>query len=294
MPRLPFAIVDVFADQPLRGNPLAVVLGGEGVPDQVLRDVARELNQSETTFVLVPDAPGVTRRLRSFTAAGAEVMGAGHNTLGAWWWLVASGQEPAGDLTQAIGDQVLDVVATVRADGRVAIAQRQGQPEVGQAVDARAGLAAPLRLVPDDLLDGSAQVVSTGAPHLLLAATDVAAIDRARPDADALAAALADVSAEGCYLYAPPADGDADAYTRFFNPTVGLWEDPATGTAAGPLAWWLARRSPDAGAQRVVIDQGHTMGRPSRLEVDVVGDSVTLTGTGVLVAEGLLTLPMGA
>ncbi|WP_448612323.1 PhzF family phenazine biosynthesis protein [Geodermatophilus sp. URMC 60] len=92
---VPFAIVDVFGTDPLTGNPVAVVdLAGVDAPEpqQVLwmQAVAREFNQAETTFVLPPTDERAHRRLRSFTAAGVEVFGAGHNALGAWWWLVHS------------------------------------------------------------------------------------------------------------------------------------------------------------------------------------------------------------
>ena len=92
MPNLDFAVIDVFAEAPLSGNPLAVVSGGDALTDNILRAVAREFNQSETTFVLAPVAAGADRKLRSFTASGAEVFGAGHNALGAWLWLAETGQ----------------------------------------------------------------------------------------------------------------------------------------------------------------------------------------------------------
>lgn len=87
---VPFALVDVFADAPLTGNPLAVVADADGLEERAMRAVAREFNQSETTFVLRPTRPEARTRLRSFTPAGAEVVGAGHNALGAWWWLAAT------------------------------------------------------------------------------------------------------------------------------------------------------------------------------------------------------------
>ena len=89
---VPFFLVDVFADTPLTGNPLAVVAEAERIQEPVMRSVAREFNQSETTFVLPPTRPAATWRLRSFTPAGAEVGGAGHNVLGAWWWLATAGR----------------------------------------------------------------------------------------------------------------------------------------------------------------------------------------------------------
>lgn len=283
MPALRFALVDVFADVALTGNPLAVVDGGEGLTDDVLADVAREFNQSETTFVL-PGAGGATRRLRSFTTGRAEVGGAGHNALGAWWWLAHDGQVEVGDHVQRIGRDALPLTIE-RAGERFFVSMRQGEPVRSDGAVPAATLAGPLALEPDDV--GPGHVVSTGTPHLLVPASGRDAVDRAAPHAPALKQVLAEAGAEGCYLYA--LDGP-DPYARFFNPTVGLWEDPATGTAAGPLAWSLVESGAVTGPE-VVVEQGHAMGRPSRLRLRVEGTAVTLSGTAVLVAEGHIHLP---
>jgi trans-2,3-dihydro-3-hydroxyanthranilate isomerase len=100
-------------------------------------------------------------------------------------------------------------------------------------------------------------------------------VDRATPDAARLAAALRHVGAEGCYLYSPdPVDAaTAVAYARFFNPTVGIAEDPATGTAAGPLAAKLVAAGQVPDQSTVIIEQGHALGRPSRIAVSVWGQA---------------------
>ena len=90
---LPFHFVDVFAVAPLTGNSLAIVEDAGDLPLRLLQQIAREFNQSETTFLLAPTRAAADWRLRSFTPAGAEVFGAGgHNTLGAWWWLAEAGR----------------------------------------------------------------------------------------------------------------------------------------------------------------------------------------------------------
>lgn len=284
MPTLRFALVDVFADTALTGNPLAVVDGGEGLSDDVLADVAREFNQSETTFIL-PGTGSATRRLRSFTTGRAEVGGAGHNALGAWWWLAHDGQVEPGDHVQSIGGE--DLPLRIERDGeRLLVAMRQGTPVPAERSVAAATVAAPLALEPGDI--GAGRVVSTGTPHLLVPASSREVVDRAAPHAPALKQLLADAGAEGFYLYAT--DGGPEPYTRFFNPTVGLWEDPATGTAAGPLAWWLVESGALPGPE-VAIEQGHAMGRPSRLRLRVEGAAVTLSGSAVLAAEGQIHIP---
>lgn len=283
MPTLRFALVDVFADTALTGNPLAVVDGADGLSDDVLADVAREFNQSETTFILAGSGP-VTRRLRSFTTGRAEVGGAGHNALGAWWWLAHDGQVEPGDHVQHIGGEELPL--RIERDGeRLLVTMRQGTPTPHERTVPAETIAAPLALQTGDVRD--ARVISTGTPHLLVPATDRAAVDRAAPHAPALKHVLAEAGAEGCYLYAT--DGP-EPYARFFNPTVGLWEDPATGTAAGPLAWWLVETGALAGPD-VAIEQGHAMGRPSRLRLRIEGTRVTLSGGAVLAAEGQIHIP---
>ena len=114
------------------------------------------------------------------------------------------------------------------------------------------------------MADEPAQVVSTGAGHLLVPARNRAAVDRAVPDAARLAPLLRQAGGEGCYLYSTdPWDPGAVAYARFFNPTMGIAEDPATGTAAGPLVARLAAKGEIPGQTTVIVEQGYALGRPS-------------------------------
>ncbi|MEV0128711.1 PhzF family phenazine biosynthesis protein [Dactylosporangium sp. NPDC050688] len=299
-PGVDFVYVDVFASTPLTGAPLTLVTDADGLTDVQMRAVAREFNQSETTFVQRSPVPGATRRLRSFTPTGEEVFGAGHNALGAWLWLASSGRlGPAGQdatFTQHIGEDVLPV--HVRHDGgRTVVAMEQSPPVFGAVVADRAGLAAALGLREDDLVpDRPAQVVNTGAGHLLVPVRDRAAVDRAAPDAARLTAALREVGGEGCYLYTGDTiDQEATAYARFFNPAMGIWEDPATGTAAGPLAAQLVAGGvvvpAGTGEATVVVEQGHSMGRPSRITVTVAGSRIQVSGSGLVVARGTIALP---
>jgi predicted PhzF superfamily epimerase YddE/YHI9 len=219
---VPFYFVDVFAVTPLTGNPVAVVPDADGLSDAQMQAIAREFNQSETAFVLAPQRPGATVRLRSFTPIGAEVFGAAHNALGCWLWLALAGRLPAAGaaspLAQQIGDDVLPVRVRRPPGGAVVVSMHQSPPQFGSI-----------------------------------------------------------------------AADDAAAYARFFNPTMGIAEDPATGTAAGPLAALLVHRGQlDAGP--AVIEQGRALGRPSRIQVQVSGPSVTVSGSGLISAEGVLHL----
>jgi trans-2,3-dihydro-3-hydroxyanthranilate isomerase len=295
--RVPFYFVDVFATRPLTGNPLSLVPDADGLDEAQMRAIAREFNQSETTFVLRPSLPGATVRLRSFTPAGVEVGGAGHNALGAWLWLADAGRltpaDAGRDLRQEIAGQVL-AVEVLRAAGQpVVVWMDQAPPRFGAVAGDRARLAAGLGLDERDLrLDEDAQVVSTGAAHLLVPVRDRGTVDRAAPDPARLVPVLRQAGAQGCYLYSydPVDPAGAVAYARFFNPAVGIAEDPATGSAAGPLAARLVAAGQVPDESTVIIEQGHALGRPSRIAVSVAGQRVRVGGSGLVVAEGTLTV----
>lgn len=290
-----FYFVDVFASQPLTGNPLALVPDADLLDESQMRAIAREFNQSETTFVLRPTLRGATVRLRSFTPSGAEVGGAGHNALGAWLWLESSGRLSGQKsvLAQEIAGAVLPVEIIREPRRPVVVSMEQSPPWFGGIVSDRAELATALGLRQDDLASsGSARVVSTGAGHLMVRLCDRDAVDRATPDGPGLAAVLAAVGGEGCYLYSldPVDPAGAVAYTRFFNPTMGIVEDPATGTAAGPLVALLVATGKLPDGVTAIVEQGHSLGRPSRIQVAVSGELVRVSGSGLVVAQGTLSL----
>jgi PhzF family phenazine biosynthesis protein len=291
--RVPFYVVDVFASQPLTGSPLPLLPDADDLDQAQLAAIAREFSQPETTFLLRPSLPGATVRIRSFTPAGAEVGGAGHNALGAWVWLEAVGRlASGGNLAQEIGGRVLPVEVIRPPRQPAVIWMDQSPPRFGATAGDRPALAAALGLAEPDLAaDESAQVVSTGAAHLMVPARDRAAVDRAAPDPARLRTLLHQADGEGCYLYSrDPAAADAVAYARFFNPTMGIAEDPATGSAAGPLAARLAAAGQIPRQVTVVIEQGHALGRPSRIQVEISGLRVRVGGSGLVVAEGTLTV----
>jgi trans-2,3-dihydro-3-hydroxyanthranilate isomerase len=167
----------------------------------------------------------------------------------------------------------------------------QAPPSFGAMQDDRAALAAALRIHEDDLAAGGLvpQVVSTGAAHLLVPLRDRAAVARVRPDVEALVPLVRAVNGQGCYVFSlDPVDAAATVHARFFNPSVGIAEDPATGSAAGPLGCYLVARGVVADGATMIVEQGYTMDRPSRIEVLVHGDRVRVAGAAVVVAEGTL------
>jgi trans-2,3-dihydro-3-hydroxyanthranilate isomerase len=290
----PFYLVDVFTDRPFTGNPLVIVTDADELDTEWMRRIAGEFNQSETTFVLRPTTADAQWRLRSFTALGVEVFGVGHNALGACWWLATSGRltldAPTRTFAQEIDGRVLPV--EIRSEGGrvVSVGMTQADPVFGAVVGNVSRLASALDLGDLELAVGrlKAQVVSTGVPHLLVPVRDQGALARARP-LEPLAAYLRSVGAQGCYVFClDPLDTDAPARARFFGPNVGIAEEPATGSAAGPLAAYLVAHGLADERRPVIVEQGHGLGRPSRIEVRVSGGGVRVCGTAVVVMEGRL------
>lgn len=288
----PFSFVDVFAERPLTGNPAAVIPDADHLTTAQMQALAREFNQSETVFIVAPGA-GVEAdwQLRSFTPIGAEVGGAGHNALAACLWLVERVlPSDRSEFVVQIGADLLPVSVARPADGPAQVSIRQSAPEFGAVLENRESLAHGLGLTVTDLDDtagSTIQVVSTGAGHLLVPVRDRATVDRTQPDTRHLSAVLKTVAGEGCYVYSlETVDGDHAAYARFFNPTMGIVEDPATGTAAGPLIAKLVAEGRVAPGTPAVVEQGHSLGRPSRILITVDGDDVTISGAGLIVADG--------
>lgn len=284
-------LIDVFADAPLTGNPLAVVEDADDLSEARMRRIAGEFNQAETTFIMRSER--ADRKLRSFTASGVEVSGAGHNALGAWLWLGERGELGALDtprtFQQEIGADVLPILLE-RIDGRVHGRMRQAALRLSAPLEDVAPLAVALGLGGDEILpEPKPRPADTGATHLMVRVAGAVAVDRARPDADGLLAVLRSAEAEGCYVYAFDADAPDSAYARFFNPTVGLWEDAATGTAAGPLAAFLAAEGLLESDATLAIEQGVKMGRRSLLRVRLTPDP-ELSGAGIIVLTGTLRL----
>src|SRR5258708_6491900 len=191
-----FYLVDVFAERPLTGNPLAVVPQAEALDDLAMQQIAREFNQAETTFLLPARQASADWRVRSFTATRGGVFGAGHNSLGAWWWLAESGVLNLSDgenrLTQEIGDRLLPV--EIQCEGRcvTTVVLTQTPPLYGNICEDIPALARSLGLEDGDLTPQllPAQVVSTGAAHLLAPVRSRGAVGRARPDPAHLARIL--------------------------------------------------------------------------------------------------------
>jgi trans-2,3-dihydro-3-hydroxyanthranilate isomerase len=291
-----FSLVDVFTTQPLAGNGLAVIPDARGLDTETMQRVAREFNQSETTFVFPPERPGNAARVRIFTPT-MELRFAGHPTLGTGFVLRERGlvarETERFVLEEGIGD------VPVRVDpgrpGEAEVLWLTTPPIAFGPVFDRAACAAALGLEPGDLSEADPQLVTAGNPNIYITVRDREAVDRAWLDLAGLRGLHGGrESTDAVFVFAATETG---AYARMFAPEHGVVEDPATGSATGPLAAYMLRHHLIARTDgtRFTSEQGVKMGRRSLLHVIVHGDDgcdgIEVGGSCVLVAEGEILLP---
>ncbi|HEX9123194.1 MAG TPA: PhzF family phenazine biosynthesis protein, partial [Actinomycetota bacterium] len=274
---VPFRLVDVFCERPLQGNQLCVVPDPVPIDDVAMQALAKEIGFSETTFV--SEAGGDRYAMRIFTP-DAELPFAGHPTLGTAFVMVSEGR---------VTTPLIQVVAAgeipVEVDVEHGFARmRQLPPTFGDHVEDVSSVAAAIGLSPGELHpELRPQAVSTGLSHLVIPVRDLDTLRRAERNTDAARSLVRDLSVDGLYPFALTSDG---ATARMFDVDFGVGEDPATGSAAGPLGAYLAAHAAGGMPGSIRIRQGEQVGRPSLLEVDVLpeGDSWRVfVGGGVAV-----------
>ncbi len=279
-----YTLLDVFTSTPLEGNGLAVVHDAGDLDEVTMLAFAREMRLSETTFVQPSHVAGADYRNRIWTVE-LELPFAGHPSLGTAVAVArAHGVQGSARYVQEThaGLQPIDVTI----DGERASASMLQEPPVhGPELDRAPALEA-LGLTRDHADPQlPPQIVSTGVPQLIVPLRDRDALTAARPDYAALHALQAPHGALTVYaVVCDPASGQVSARS-FVSAAVG--EDPATGSAAGPLCSYLAART---GATSIAIDQGIEMGRPSRLTAAIEGDRPRVSGEVVVVVDGTVHL----
>jgi trans-2,3-dihydro-3-hydroxyanthranilate isomerase len=299
----PYAILDVFTETALAGNPLAVVRDGGGLSDAAMQKIAGEFNLSETVFVLPPEQAAHTARVRIFTPA-RELPFAGHPTVGAAVLLaadrfgaVASEREAVIVLEETIGLVRCGVVVKPGGAGYAEFDVPRKPAPVAAALD-REAIAAALGLLPREIgfENHVPSAFEAGVPFAFVPVHDLDAVGRARPVGELWDAAFGNAPSKPAYVYCrETVRHEAAFHARMFAPSMGIAEDPATGAAAAAFAGAVHRFDrPTEGRHVLPIEQGVEMGRPSlvRLEIEVTGGgalhSVRIGGAAVVVAEGSL------
>ncbi len=307
MPTYSFIQCDVFTNQVFGGNPLAVFPDARGIDDATMQKIAREMNLSETVFVLPPaDASWALRRLRIFTPA-RELPIAGYPVVGTWNMLARLGvvAPPVSGTGRVTIDQELQTgvlpVAIDFVDGApVKVVMTQSTPLTGEPLDEIDAAAQALTLRAEEMGAESIPLViaSTGMPILIAPIRSREALSRITVNGPALSALLQRTDAHAVYAVTREAHSqEAMVSARMFNQSgLGIGEDPATGIAAGALAAALVHYGvvkPVDGLARFIIEQGVDIGRPSRIEAEVEGErgavrTVRIGGSAVVVLKGEL------
>jgi len=303
---LRFYKADVFTDQIFCGNPLAVISEADDLTDREFQQIAREMNLSETVFVVSPTDPSAMVKLRIFTPT-QEIPFAGHPVLGTFYVLGLLRRfplvEPVTRATFETNIGVFGVELYVR-DGRiesVIMTQPQLQflgtvDDVQDLYDVSKALGVAKSVITDTKL--ALEVVSTGLPVLIVPIRSLTAVRSINPESDAVKNICARLGANGIMAFSlMTVEQESTVHTRMFASPIGLLEDSATGSASGALGGYLVKHGVvDVGpTTEIVAEQGYEIDRPSRIIIQVLSDDdiiqeVKVGGQVVMVAEGNLVL----
>ena len=308
MPSFRFVQFDVFTDKSFCGNPLAVFPEAEGISDERMMQIAREMNLSETVFVLPADKENVLRRLRIYTPM-REIPFAGHPIVGTWTALAQEDVVPLPEggtgwqrIFHEVGIGVLPVDIEFKDGKPVQVEMTQGKFEILAEIDdghEQAELARALGLGREDLDESlPMQVITTGLSCLAVPVRSLADLRDIHVNSTLLAEIYQRYGGTGCHAFTRETleVGASRAHARFFAPADNIPEDPATGSACGALGGYLIHHGglnlePEDGRYKFVIEQGDFIHRPSRININVKGEAgsveeVKVGGAAVQVARG--------
>jgi trans-2,3-dihydro-3-hydroxyanthranilate isomerase len=302
---LKFYQADVFTEDPFGGNPVAVFPDAQGLSDYQLQQIAREMNLSETVFVLPPTDGAAVVRLRIFTPT-QELPFAGHPVLGTFYVLAQLGLIAAIDgvtrVMQECNIGLFPVELHAREGEVTLVVMTQPKPEFLGPVSAMEdvyeiarALGLPKSVITD--LKWPIEVVSTGLPVIIVPVRTLTAVRSIQPDASAIMDLCSRFGANGLMAFTTvTVEPSATVHARMFAPSIGILEDPATGSASGALGAYLVQNGvvDVAPTTEIVIEQGYEIERPSQIFVRVESDddiiqTVKVGGQCVMVVEGTLT-----
>ena len=277
-----YRVVDVFTEKPLEGNPLAVFPEADGVQPELMQKIAKELNLSETAFVLKAARADCVRKVRIFTPS-REMEFAGHPTIGTAYVLLDEEVAPKGQFH--LEENVGAVPIRVDDDGMIWLST---PPIRSVGTFSRESCAELSGLASADLLDNiTPEVLTAGNPNLYIAVRNKELVDRAFVDTQGLRRLRAKLDPLCVFVFTPTPEG---AYSRMFAPEHGVVEDPATGSATGPLAFFMRKHGLTTAA-KFYSEQGTNMGRRSILHVEMRGEEIFVGGRVTPLVEALMKLP---
>ncbi|MDJ1496573.1 PhzF family phenazine biosynthesis protein [Cytophagaceae bacterium DM2B3-1] len=290
---LDYYVLDVFTQESYKGNPLSVVFTNGDLSLTEYENISREFGYSETSFVYYSIEQKMLH-VRSFTPIGVEVGGAGHNLLGAVSGALLKGliSEHTLSLTVLMENTPIAITIDNPTQGLPVVKMRQKPVQIGQEL-AFDLLAKALGLSEKDLIVRQLipTIAQTEVAHAMIPVSSINLLNSIKPNANALIELSKQFDFEGFYCFAFPESTESYiVQSRFFNPLIGIDEDAATGTAAGPLAGFLCNSKVIQQGQESQILQGVKLNQPSLINVVVKEDGIYVGGSSVVTMQGVVYL----
>jgi trans-2,3-dihydro-3-hydroxyanthranilate isomerase len=291
---LKYCVLDVFTNERFKGNPLAVVFTEGDLELPLYENISREFGYSETSFIYYSKQDKALK-VRSFTPTGFEVNGAGHNLLGAVCAALLKKEnifhEQQGNPFVIMKDKPIHLFINYDHANELPVVGMMQQSAVISTTIAPEIIAEAIRLQANDLLteNFAATVVRTEVTHLMVPLKKLEALNKIIPNKTLLIKIARQYGFDGVYCFAfTEHDPENIVQTRFFNPGIGIDEDAATGSAAGPLAGLLYQKqfiSLNTGYQLL---QGIKMNQPSAIKFMVQEQGILITGSSIITMEGII------
>ena len=293
MKKYKYCVLDVFTTERYKGNPLAVVFTDSDLELPVYENMAREFGYSETSFIYY-SKPDKALKVRSFTPTGFEIHGAGHNLLGAVCAALLLDMkifhEQEGKQFVIMKDEAIHLTIHQSSNTLPFVGMLQKPATIENFVDPGV-IAEALTLTPEDIgiEDLVPAVVKTEVAHLMVPVKNLEILNNAISNKSLLIKAADRYKFEGVYFFTIlNNDPQYFAQTRFFNPGIGIDEDPATGSAAGPLAGFLFYHKYIQQNNSYQILQGVKMNQPSIIKFEVKTEGIWISGSSIIVMEGMI------
>lgn len=293
MKKYKYCVLDVFTNERYKGNPLAVIFTDSDLELAVYENMAREFGYSETSFIYY-SKPDKAVKVRSFTPTGFEIHGAGHNLLGAVCAALLSGMqifhEQEGKQFVIMKDEAIQLSINQSNNNLPFVGMLQKPATIENFVDPKI-IAQALTLNGDDIGIGDLvpAVVKTEVAHLMVPVKNSEILNKAISNKSLLIKAASEHKFEGVYCFAIlNNDPQYFTQTRFFNPGIGIDEDPATGSAAGPLAGLLYHHKYIHQNTSYQLLQGVKMNQPSIIKFEVKTEGIWISGSSIVVMEGTI------
>lgn len=297
-----YFLLDVFTGSRFGGNQLAIFPEGQFIEESIMKKIARELQLSETVFILPPVDKNNHFKMRIFTPQ-MELPTAGHPTIGASFFMVRhiDFDEEETQLDISIEQRIGLIKSSVKLDRGVPLfsSMIQPLPEFVKTLDDRKSFADMLSLKEDSLSETPIEMISCGIPFTFIQLRSLACIKKVKFNVNLWGDLNEKYNTSFIYIFTTETvNEDSDVHGRMFAPEAGIMEDPATGSANGPLGCFLLKNKvmeATNGQLNIISEQGFEMGRPSIIHINITGSAekiteVKISGESVLVGKGQIFL----